>query len=180
MKILLIADTHGGARGDNPHFYTYQKKFYDNVLFPYIDMYKPYAFVHLGDIVENRKTMHYRTLKHIREDLIWPLGGMDVKSYWIAGNHDSHFRYNLSINAVREFVDIEQSEIVDSPLGAIIGGKKILMIPWICKENREECVESIQVSQADYCFGHFELKGFQDNNGRYSTYGDDPSYLRHF
>ena len=176
MRIVTITDTHGGARSDNPHFYEYQKKFYDNVFFPYIDQYKPDAFVHLGDIVENRKTMHYSTLKHLREDFLNPLSNFNIEKVFIAGNHDSHYRDNLSINAMREFVDF--GKVVDKP--EPLFDRTMLFIPWICKDNKEACEAAIHESQAEYCFGHFELKGFKNNDGFLSKCGDDASCLRAF
>jgi DNA repair exonuclease SbcCD nuclease subunit len=178
MRIICITDTHYGARQDNPHFYTYQKKFYDNILFPYIENHDIDGFIHLGDLVENRKTMHYSTLSHLKNNFLEPLSNFfdGETSVFIAGNHDSHVHTNLSINAMREFVDF--GFVVDKP-ETIFNGK-ILCIPWICKENREECEQAIHESQAEYCFGHFELKGFKDNNGLLSRYGDDSNYLSGF
>ena len=39
MKIALVTDTHFGARGDNLQFAAYFKKFYDEVFFPYLNLY---------------------------------------------------------------------------------------------------------------------------------------------
>ena len=36
MKICILGDTHHGMRGDSLEFHRYNKKFYDNIFFPYL------------------------------------------------------------------------------------------------------------------------------------------------
>ena len=42
-----------------------------------------------------------------------------------------------------------------------IGGRKMLLLPWICDDNRSDALDMIKKSKASYCMGHLELKGFQ-------------------
>ena len=40
MKILLITDQHFGVRNDNQHFIDHYRKFYDEVVIPFVDANK--------------------------------------------------------------------------------------------------------------------------------------------
>ena len=51
----------------------------------------------------------------------------------------------------------------------------MMLIPWICEENREASWEAINDTDADYCMGHFELNGFDPIPGYTMTHGDDPT-----
>lgn len=179
MKILLLSDLHYGVRKDNQNFYKYQKNFFHNVVFNYIEKNGVDHVIMLGDLVDNRTSIHFETLVHMKNDFLNPLHDlMGDKVISIVGNHDLLYRNSMKINAVSEFVDF--GTVVNSPVQVSLDGKDILFIPWICKDNREECEFIIHESQAEYCFGHFELKGFKDNNGRLSTYGDESTFLRSF
>ena len=55
MKIVLITDTHIGARNDSQNFAKHFYQFYKEVFFPYIDENNIDTVIHLGDIVDRRK-----------------------------------------------------------------------------------------------------------------------------
>ena len=183
MLVLVCGDTHYGARQDNPNFYEYQKKFFHKVLFPFIEKNNIKHVVHLGDLVESRKSIHYNSLKRMREDFINPLCDMkDVSRYWLVGNHDSHYKTNLTINAQSEFlVDQFANYVISKPCHTVFEdhGERMLFVPWICPDNREECENMIQESQARFCFGHLELSGFM-NGSQVLKHGDDRSLFKNF
>jgi DNA repair exonuclease SbcCD nuclease subunit len=59
-------------------------------------------------------------------------------------------------------------------------GTKILMLPWICDENREESLHAIKTSSAQIVMGHLELQGYEMFKGHKSTHGDDPKLFDRF
>ena len=61
-----------------------------------------------------------------------------------------------------------------------IGGKKMMLVPWICDENREETLEVINKSKAQYCMGHLELNGFSPVPGYTMEHGDSPDIFKKF
>ena len=69
MNIAIITDTHFGARNDNINFSDYFYKFYDEQFFPYLKDNNIKHCLHLGDIMDRRKYVSYRTVKEFRENL---------------------------------------------------------------------------------------------------------------
>ena len=62
MKIGLITDTHFGARNDSLIFSDFFRKFYENVFFPTLKERGITDVIHLGDVVDRRKFINYKTL----------------------------------------------------------------------------------------------------------------------
>lgn len=178
MKSLIIADTHYGVRQDKAEFYDYQKKFFHKVLFPFIDKYQIKRLIHLGDLVDNRKSMNYLTKKRMQDDFLNPLKDMDLEIEWVVGNHDAHFKDTLAINAIEEFASSGRIHAGFSTVD--IDGHSCDFVPWICRSNADDISERIAASASPFCFGHFELKGFQDNSGGYTTYGMDRGILKRY
>jgi DNA repair exonuclease SbcCD nuclease subunit len=178
LKVLILCDTHWGVRGDNQHFYDYQKKFLDNMVFPYIERFGIKRMFHFGDLVDNRKTMNYQTLTRMREDFLNPLASLDIETDWIPGNHDSFFHNTISINAMKEFVTIGQ--VYDRVQDIQLDNCTVCIVPWLCGDSKLDAVQSIRNSTSTYCFGHLELKGFPNNNGLLSVGGDDRAVFGNF
>ena len=65
MKIALITDTHWGARNDNVIFSNYFRKFYDNIFFPLLEERNIKTLIHLGDVVDRRKYINFKTCYRI-------------------------------------------------------------------------------------------------------------------
>ena len=76
MKIALVTDTHFGARNDNQNVNDYFYKFYDNVFFPELEKRGVKTCVHLGDVVDRRKFINYKTLNSMKDILFDPLEDM--------------------------------------------------------------------------------------------------------
>jgi DNA repair exonuclease SbcCD nuclease subunit len=178
LKVVLLADTHYGARSDNDLLCQYQKKFFDKVLYKYIDKFKPEAFIHLGDLVDNRRVVNYKTLTTMREDFLYPMEYFDMEKHWLVGNHDAFYKNTLKLNAVNKFVTT--GTVHNKATEVMLGDCKVLMVPWICDENREETFKLINDTDAQYCFGHLELNGFEIRKGSISKHGDDRKLFSKF
>lgn len=163
MKFLLITDTHWGCRGDNISFYDYQKKFLDNVFFRFIEEHKPDAIIHLGDLVDNRRVVNYRTHDRLFEDFLNPLSKIDIEQHWIVGNHDSFYKNTLKSNAIDKFVT--NGFIHSKPEEVKIKGVSCVFVPWICQDNQAETMHLVKTSSAQFCFGHLEIDGFEVRRG---------------
>jgi len=96
MKIALITDTHWGARNDSVIFSEYFSKFYDNVFFPYIDDHNIKTCIHLGDVVDRRKYINFKTANDLRENFVERLWKMGVVTHVIIGNHDIFYKKTLN------------------------------------------------------------------------------------
>ena len=72
MKYALITDTHFGARNDSLIFANFFRRFYEEVFFPTLVERKVDGVIHLGDIVDRRKFINYKTLNTMREIFLGP------------------------------------------------------------------------------------------------------------
>ena len=86
-KIVLLADTHLGARNDNPHYSRYFYKFYDEVFFPYLEQNNIKDIIHLGDVLDRRKFVNFKTLSDFNNKFVKRLEPYNVDI--IVGNHDT-------------------------------------------------------------------------------------------
>ena len=104
------------------------------------------------------------------------LGPYDV--HILNGNHDQFYRNTSSINALDQLLDSYDVETYSMPQEIKLD-KKVLMVPWINSENREQSIQMVKDFKGDVCFGHLELAGFTMQPGHVAEFGDDPSLFKH-
>jgi len=184
MKIALITDTHFGARNDNVVFQDYFNKFYDNIFFPYLKENDIKTCIHLGDVVDRRKYINFKTLNYIRKNFINRLWDMNVDTHIIIGNHDVYFKNTNDVNSMVELFSTTDSVIepwiYDTPKEMIFDDTKILMMPWINNTNYSECVSMMEKTDAEIMMGHFEISGFEMHHGLWCDTGMDPKIFNKF
>jgi DNA repair exonuclease SbcCD nuclease subunit len=176
MKVAVIADTHWGVRNDNVAFMNMSKKFLDNIFFPELEKQNIKTVIHLGDLVDRRKHISYLTASRLRADFLEPLANKGIELIPIAGNHDVYFKNTNQVNALTELIEGKYgncNKLHINPAEIILGDSKILLLPWICADNREQSMRMIKESKAQYCMGHLELAGFEMYKGSINTHGDD-------
>ena len=164
MKIALITDTHFGARNDSEVFNNYFFKFYDNVFFPYLKEHNIKHCIHLGDITDRRKFINFKTLDKFRHDFVYKLGRYDVDTHVIIGNHDTYYKNTNEINSMNtlftSFDGKYEPYIYTKATEVDFDGCKMLFLPWICDDNRDDTMQMIEKSDAQIVMGHLEIKGF--------------------
>jgi len=184
MKIALITDTHWGIRNDSTIMHDQMKKFLDDVFFPYLDKHDVRAVCHLGDLVDRRKYINFNTALRLRQDFLTPLFERDTVLHIIAGNHDTYFKNTNRVNALRELVQDKYADkfyIYDQlPWEVNFDGTSVLMLPWICDENKEVSMHAIENSKSPIVFGHLELSGFEMYRGHVSDHGEDSKIFDKF
>ena len=186
MKIALITDTHFGARNDNLAFNEYFYKFWENTFFPYLDEHKIDTIIHLGDLMDRRKFVSYKIAKDLRERFILPIVSRGIKMHVMAGNHDTYYKNTNEINSLYELLGgpgeekYSGIECYDGPCTQEFDGTGIHFMPWICSDNYERSMRSIQSTYAQVCMGHFEINGFEMHKGHFSENGYDKKFLNKF
>jgi DNA repair exonuclease SbcCD nuclease subunit len=182
VKIALITDTHWGVRNDNIAFMDNSKRFLDEVFFPYLDNNNVRTVCHLGDLVDRRKYINYNTARRLREDFLDQLSRRELNVHMIAGNHDTYYKNTNSVNALRELVDEKYYfQIHDQlPREVAFDSTYVLMLPWICDENRQLCLDKIRSTPAQIVMGHLELAGFEMYRGSIVSHGDDRKLFDRF
>lgn len=180
MKIAILADTHFGARNDSLNFDSYFRKFFEEVFFPYMDKNEIKTLIHLGDVFDRRKYVNFNTLRSCKEYFFAPLyeRGIDMKV--IPGNHDTYYKNTNEVNSLdlllREYPNIE---IIEDPSIQTIGGASCAFVPWMCVDNYNACMDVISTG-AKYCFGHFEIAGFDMFRGVKNDGGMKSEILKNF
>ena len=183
MKIALITDTHWGVRNDSLIMHNQMKRFLDDIFFPSLIENNIDTVVHLGDLVDRRKYINYLTAKRLRDDFLNPIWEKGNTMHIIAGNHDTFYKNTNEVNSLKELVSgkYDNVHIWDQlPINWNFGGTNILLLPWICDENRDATLEAIKNSKSPIVMGHLELNGYEMYRGHISDHGDDPKIFDKF
>ena len=182
MKIAIINDTHFGARNDNSNFNEYFYKFYDNVFFPYVKNNNIKTCIHLGDLMDRRKYVSYKTSKDFRERFILPFTEMGIDLHIMIGNHDTFYKNTNDVNSVVELLGERHKNIKIYSEAAEVefDETKILFLPWINNQNVFNSEKIIKETNAPICMGHLEIAGFQMMKGFVNEHGLDKSVFRKF
>ncbi len=174
MKILLITDQHFGVRNDNQHFIAHYKKFYGEIVIPFLRASKIKTIINLGDTFDRRRYVNFMSLDEAKQMWFDPINELGCHMTMLIGNHDIYYKNTLRINAPNELLgEYDNIDIVDQPTTRNIGGVDILLLPWICDDNNERSLRSITESTAPVCMGHLELNGFEAHPGHVMQTGAD-------
>ena len=160
-KIVLLGDTHFGIKQGDKFLAEYQYKFFDEVLFPYLEKHNITDVIQFGDWFDTRRAIRHDTMHLVRSKIIPRIeaGGQNWKV--LVGNHDMGVRENIHPNACTELLSrYDCFDVIDKPTTVKYDDFEIDLIPWICRENRKEVKDFIKDSKSAYCGGHFELSGF--------------------
>ena len=174
MKIALVTDLHFGARNDNLKVAAHQKKFYDEVFFPYLKEHNIKDVIDLGDTFDRRRYISFTSLKAAKAMFFDPLKENGIKTHMIVGNHDAVYKNTIELNSIylllQEYDNIIEYE---KPTDVQIGGCDILMLPWICAGYQQETMLAVQHTKAQIVMSHLELKGFEFMRGHIMHDGMD-------
>src|SRR6056300_572006 len=181
MKILLITDQHFGARNDSQVYVNKYQKFYSETVLPYIDKHKITQIIALGDTFDRRKAINFNSLQAAKDMWFDPLRERDVKMHMLVGNHDIYYKNTLRINSPQLLLgDYDNITVVDDPQQLSFGDTNILLLPWICDENRQRSMDLIKSNSASICLGHLELNNFEPIPGYTMEHGDSPDLFSKF
>lgn len=180
MKLAIITDTHWGVRNDHPAFIANSKKFLNDIFFPYIDTHNITHIIHAGDLVDRRKYININTARSLREDFLDPICDRGIFFDIIAGNHDTYFKNTNGVNSLSELVRGERLNWHINPFEKTYDGTTILLLPWICDENRAISLDIVRNTNATICVGHLELEGYEMYKGTVSLSGDNAADFGHF
>ena len=182
MKVAIITDTHFGARNDNDNFNEYFYQFYEGEFFPYLQTHNIKTVLHLGDLMDRRKYVSYKTAKDFRERFILPLKHLKVDFHCLVGNHDIYFKNTNDVNSLQELIGQTSNKfhLYADATEVNIGGLDILFMPWINQQNYIYSMGMIDETKAKVCMGHLEIKGFQMHKGQINDHGYDKELFKKF
>ena len=180
MKILLITDQHFGVRNDNLHFVEHYKKFYSKIVIPFLKASGIKEIINLGDTFDRRKYVNFMSLEAAKEMWFDPVKELGCKMTALVGNHDIYYKNTLRINSPDELLGGYDIDVITEPTTRSYDGTDILLLPWICDENRDRTLRSITESTAPVCMGHLELNGFEAHPGHVMDNGIDMNIFKKF
>lgn len=165
MKIAILNDTHLGVKNGSDIFLDYSAKFYNEIFFPYLEENNIKTILHLGDYFEHRKFVNFKALNHNKQIFLDVIREKGIHMSIIPGNHDVYYKNTNKLNSLKELL-IEYSDCVsiyEDPIDITIGDKDMTigLVPWICQENEEACINFLKTSKSPIIMGHFELGGFK-------------------
>ena len=180
-KIALITDTHYGARSDSIAYDRFFEKFYTDVFFPELEARGIDTIVHLGDVFDRRKFINYATLRSCKRYFFDQLESRGITAHVLAGNHDTFFKNTNEVNSpdilLREYDNIitySDPDVIN------VGGRNILLMPWICADNYAKSMKMLKDNATSVCFGHFEIAGFVMHKGQVSEDGIDAAIFKDY
>lgn len=176
MKIALVNDTHFGCRNDNPNYHEYMYKFWQEQFFPYLEQNDIKTIIHLGDILDRRKYVNFKTLTDFNNKIVSQFKKYDT--HFIVGNHDTYYKNTNEVNAPKEL--LSQFKVYSDPQKITIAGHDILIIPWVTPENYDRTKMMLEQETADIVMGHLEIKGFEMHTGHHSDVGVEKEMFKRF
>mgnify|MGYP003114863642 FL=1 len=176
MRIALINDTHFGCRNDNPNYANYIYKFWEEQFFPYLEQNNIQDVIHLGDVLDRRKFVNFKTLNDFNNRFVSRIKDYNVDI--IIGNHDTYYKNTNEINSPRELMN--WGNVYENPVVVERGGMRMLYLPWVTPENLEQTTMMLEQESADIVLGHLEIKGFEMQKGTFSDSGLDKKLFRRF
>ena len=184
MKIALLNDSHFGARGDSEIFDNYIHRFMEEIFFPYIKEHNITTLIHLGDILDRRKFINFKTAHNFRKKFMMKLWEEKIDTHIILGNHDTYFRSTNDVNGPEELCTTPDGKhepwIYSKTTEVEFDGMKALFIPWINPENEKETFDVVNSTQAEIAFGHLDINGFEMHAGMVESHGHDKSLFSKF
>lgn len=163
MAIAKLGDLHVGSRQGSQFLRDFIKSYLIDYLIPELvenDIHEVWQF---GDTFDIRKFLYGDDKDWMEHELTPALREGGIKWNGIIGNHDITKADSNRINWPSWLVGLAPDVYTyySETEEVMIEGKKVLLLPWINKENYQRSVEAIENTDAEYCFAHLELAGFK-------------------
>ena len=182
MKIAILNDTHSGIRNSSEVFLDNAETFYSNIFFPECEKRNIKQILHLGDYYDHRKFINFKALNHNRRIFLDELRKRGMSMDIIPGNHDTFYKNTNELNSLKECLGHYMNEvhIIMEPTVMQYDSLKLGLLPWICQDNYDLCMNFIRDCRADWIGSHLELNGFEVMRGLTNKHGMDPKLFSRF
>lgn len=178
MKLVILGDSHFGARGDSLDFHRYFEKFYNEVFFPFLLENNIKVVFQLGDLFDRRKFINFNSLFLARKYFFNKLKEHDITMHTLLGNHDVAYKNTLEVNSSTLLLnEYDNIKVHDDFTTLNFDGIDIDVVPWLCDDNNDSIFDSINNTKSQICFGHFEIAGFEMDRGNIIDIGIDKRKL---
>lgn len=165
IHIPILNDLHIGAKRSNRTILDYQKKFFKTIFLPYCRKNNVSDVVIAGDLFDDDFSITLEAMSFFHW-LRCQLSGLGIHIYIIPGNHDVRYKNTNAVNSIEPFLsDRHDVTVIMSPRIVNIRDFKVLMVPWVTKDNYVECKTALESADCAYCIGHFEVTGMPMPSG---------------
>ena len=179
MLVALLGDTHFGASKASPIISAHFKKFYQ-YFFEYLDKNEITTIIQTGDMFDQRKDVHFSTIKWVNENFFTPIKAYDIKLYVIAGNHDCQYKNTNEINSVSLLCPRGTTVVDQFPMTVVLDDTKIDLYPWVNESNHIVTLALAKTSKSKFAVGHFEFSGFPMHPGTIAETGMSHSLFANY
>ncbi|UYD59376.1 exonuclease subunit 1 [Aeromonas phage avDM6] len=177
MKVILLGDTHLGESKDSKWIQGIQRKFFKQMC-DYAKEHEIKVLLQSGDWFDVRSGITQETQRFMRKEIRPMLVDAFDRIEVIPGNHDLHYKNKVIPNSVHEnFNKDPLFRVHNEPTTISVGSVMIDMIPWECKDNKDQIREFIKNSDSPYSIGHWELMGFDFYTGIPAMSGESKDFL---
>lgn len=166
-KIAIINDTHFGVKNGNDVFFNYQEKFFRDIFFPYCKKHGITKIIHMGDLYEHRKYINIKILSQLRLRFFEKIRENGMTMDIIPGNHDCFYKNTNTLCSLIESLQPYSDciNIYMEPQQIDYYGLKVSLLPWMSKDNTQQCIDFIKNDTSRILCSHLELKGFEMMKG---------------
>jgi hypothetical protein len=164
MNLAIIGDIHLGFRNNHQEYLRFQSDWFKNELMS-LDGIQHYFF--LGDIFDSRTSLSPLIINTARE-LFGQLSkkSPDISIHIILGNHDLFYRNHKNVHSLGILEDLgDNIKVYDKASEITIDDKKILLLPWITKDDKDDVHVMLAKNKYNICMGHLEINGFEKSRG---------------
>ena len=182
MKIAILNDTHCGIRNSSEIFLNNAETFYNDIFFPECEKQDIKQIIHLGDYYDHRKFVNFKALNHNRRVFLDEIRKRGMTMDIIPGNHDTFYKNTNELNSLKECLGHYMNEvhIIMEPTVMKYDSLNIGLVPWICHDNYDQCMNFIKECKADWIGAHLELNGFEMMRGLTNTHGMSADIFKRF
>jgi len=170
MRVVIVGDTHFGIRSGSSMFAKFQIKFFNELLFPYMEEHGISTIIQTGDLFDHRTQLHLKSHHLIKPGIFDVMRQRNFVMHTLVGNHDITLRESLRYNTIslllQEYIQDGTVIAYDHPTPVKFGSTTIDMLPWICTENQAEVDEFLNRKNiGDVLIGHLEIAGAMMQRG---------------
>jgi hypothetical protein len=178
MKLVILGDTHFGARSDSLDFHRYFQRFYEEIFFPYLKEHNITTIFQMGDLFDRRKFINFNSLYLSRKYFFDICKTNNITLHTLIGNHDVAFKNTLEVNSPSLVISDYTNIVVYKDFASVdFDGLAVDVVPWLCDDNESKIFKQIKDSKSEICFGHFEISGFEMDKGNVCEIGIDKKSL---
>ncbi len=160
MKDLILGDLHVGIKNSNNAFRDF--------IFAYITYIVEYCvkneidrIIQVGDLCHSRYSLTHKDHDMIRA-IFQLCKDNGIEWMQLVGNHDATYKHTLISNTPDKIAGEYDNVTV---INHAMRDNDYSYIPWICDDNRDECMTMINSPDTNIAFGHFELDGWEQTKG---------------